>query len=263
MFGNDADAYELYMGRWSRLVAPRFLEWLAIPTSQKWLDVGCGTGTLTQAIIDLGNPESVHGIDTSSGFVDRARQFTADDRATFEAFDAGALPVESDQFDAVVSGLVLNFLPDVDLGLAEMVRAVKPDGTVAAYVWDYAGKMEVMRSFWDVALKLDPAAAAFDEGQKEPMLCQPEPLSDHFSHAGLVNVEVQSIDVGAHFENFDDYWLPFTGNQGSAPKYLATLDDKSRSALKQQLSAALPVSEDGSIELIARSWAVSGKRPIR
>ena len=259
-FGNDSDAYERYMGRWSRLVAGRFLDWLAVPASCEWLDVGSGTGNLSQAVLSQCDPAGVHGIEPSPGFVERARDSIRDQRASFETGDAGSLPVESAIYDAVVSGLVLNFIPDANGGIAEMVRAVRPGGTVAAYVWDYAGKMEIMRQFWDVATTLDPAASGFDEGRREPPLCNPEVLTEHFAGVGLTDVEVRTIDVEAHFADFDDYWGPFTGQQGSAPGYLMSLDEDSRNLLKEHLRTALPVEADGSIDLIARAWAVRGVR---
>lgn len=176
-------------------------------------------------------------------------------------FEPETLPFDSSAFDVVVSGLVLNFIPNIELGIAEMVRAVKPKGVVAAYVWDYGGKMEIMRKFWDTAVTLDPNAAKFDEGNREPALCNPDALTTHFEAAGLTGVSVHSIDAQAHFVDFDDYWTPFTGNQRSAPRYVASLDDKSRGSLKDQLHSALTFSPDGSLDLIARAWVVSGKRP--
>jgi SAM-dependent methyltransferase len=260
MFGNDSDAYERYMGRWSRLIAPEFLRNLDTSASASWLDVGCGTGNLTQAILESCDPASIHAIDTSSGFIDRARESVADQRVSLEMFDTETLPVDSSRFDVVVSGLVLNFIPEVELGIAEMVRAVKPGGTVAAYVWDYSGKMEIMRKFWDVAVGLDPGATKFDEGNREPALCNPEGLTAHFETAGLSNITVHSIDAEAHFVDFDDYWLPFTGNQGSAPRYVASLDLDARKSLEQNLRSSLSFASDGSLDLIARAWGISGKR---
>ena len=121
--------------------------------------------------------------------------------------------MESTAYDAVVSGLVRNFIPDVARGIAEMVCAVRPSGTVAAYVWDYAGKMEIMRQFWDVEVALDPAASKCDAGQREPALCNPEALKEHFVGAGLTGVEARSIDAAAHFVDFDDYWVRFAGSR--------------------------------------------------
>ena len=165
---SNADAYEKYMGRWSRLVSRIFLDWLAVPASSQWLDVGSGTGALSQGIIDHCEPLSVRGFDPVEVFVERAASSVGDYRATFESYDGQTLPVESGKYDAVVAGLVLNLMPDVDHGLAEMVRVTCPNGTVAAYVWDYGGKMEIMRRFWDVATALDPEASKFDEGQRKP-----------------------------------------------------------------------------------------------
>jgi SAM-dependent methyltransferase len=185
------DRYEPYMGRWSRQVAPGFLDWLQVPPGSKWLDIGCGTGALAAAILDRAQPASVLGIDPSAGFVEHARAHVADARASFEIGDAQQLPVESQRFDAVVSALVLNFVAKPELAAGEMARAARTGGTVAAYVWDYAGKMDLMRRFWEAAVELDPAAAAFDEGRRPVQLCQPAPLEALFVQAGLRGVEVQ------------------------------------------------------------------------
>ena len=108
---------------------------------------------------------------------------------------------------------MLNFIPNVDDGIAEMVRVSKSGGVVAAYVWDYGDKMEIMRRFWDVATTLDLEASRFDEGRRDPQLCRPEILTGYFEKAGLVDVELDSVDVEARFVDFDDYWSPFTGGQ--------------------------------------------------
>ena len=150
--------YEPYVGRWSRLVAKDFLQWLGLPSQLDWLDVGCGTGALTQTILQQVQPRSVTGIDPSAGFIDYAKAQINDPRVTFEVADAQSLPVQSAHFDVAVSGLVLNFVPKPLLAAQEMARAVRPEGVVAAYVWDYAGKMELMRYFWDAAVALDPEA---------------------------------------------------------------------------------------------------------
>ncbi len=256
----SGDAYEPYVGRWSRLVAREFLHWLAIAPSAHWLDVGCGTGALSQTILTNAAPALVHGIDPSEGYLTVAQQQVRDARARFEQGDARHLPVETATYDAVVSGLVLNFIPDVSAGLAEMVRVSKPGGTVAAYVWDYAGKIELMRYFWDAAVALKPEDRELDEGLRFP-LCQPEPLRNVFTEAGIRDVEVQSIDVPTHFQNFNDYWSPFLGGQFPAPDYAISLSEEDRAALCERLRTTLPIEEDGSIRLIARAWAVRGRRP--
>ena len=182
--------YERYIGRWSRPVTVAFLDWLAIPPGKAWLDVGCGTGALSQRILDTAAPASVVGVDSSEGFVAHAKAHVADKRADFRVGDAQALPVADGEFDAVLSGLVLNFVPDQAKAVSEMRRATRPGGFVAVYVWDYAGEMQLMRRFWDAAAALDPAARALDEGLRFP-LCRPDPLHALFTGAGLRDVETQ------------------------------------------------------------------------
>src|SRR5215469_11048070 len=176
--------YEPYVGRWSRLVAKELLRWLLLPPGKDWLDVGCGTGALTQTILEDALPNSIMGIDPSVGFVEYAKAHIATARASFKIGDARALPIDSASVDAVVSGLVLNFVPDPQLAVAEMVRVVRPGGMVAAYVWDYAGKMQLMRYFWDAATAVDPAARDLDEGRRVP-ICVPSPLAQMFIGAAL------------------------------------------------------------------------------
>jgi SAM-dependent methyltransferase len=251
--------YEPYVGRWSRLVAKDFLQWLALPAQLDWLDVGCGTGALTQAILQQMQPRSVTGIDPSAGFVDYAKAHVSDPRVTFEVADAQSLPVESARFDAAVSGLVLNFVPKPLLAAQEMARAVRSGGMVAAYVWDYAGKMELMRYFWDAAVELDPDASKLAEGLRFP-ICQPPALVALLDEAGLRDVESRAIDVPTTFRDFDDYWNPFLGGQGPAPGYAMSLSEERRVALRDRIRAMLPIGGDGSIPLIARAWAVRGQR---
>lgn len=250
--------YEPYVGRWSRLVAKDFLAWMMAPQNLDWLDVGCGTGALAESILRQAQPRSVKGIDPSAGFVEHARAHIVDPRATFDVADAQAIPVESAQFDAAVSGLVLNFVPKPWLAVREMARAVRPEGLVAAYVWDYAGKMELMRHFWNAAVELDRAAMELDEGRRFP-LCQPSPLTELFTQAGLREVQVLPIDVPTRFRDFDDYWTPFLGGQGPAPGYAMSLSEERREVLRDRIRARLPIASDGSIELIARAWAVRGR----
>ncbi|HSE00551.1 MAG TPA: class I SAM-dependent methyltransferase, partial [Burkholderiales bacterium] len=252
-------AYEPYVGRWSRLVAREFVDWLAIPPAARWLDVGCGTGALAETILRRANPAQVHGIDPSEGYLALAREQVRDPRVRFDVGDARRLPVETVTCDAVVSALVLNFIPDLAAGMAEMTRAVRPGGTVAGYVWDYAGKMELMRYFWDAVIALRPADLERDEGRRFP-ICHPGPLQQLFERSGLRKVEVRSIDVPTHFRNFEDYWTPFLGGQFPAPDYAMSLDEAARAALRERIRTHLPIAADGSIPLIARAWAVRGTR---
>lgn len=250
--------YEPYVGRWSRLVAEDFLLWLEMPEQLDWLDVGCGTGALAEVILRQAQPQSVIGMDPSAGFVEHARAHVSDPRATFEVADAQSLTVDSARFDAAVAGLVLNFVPKPLLAVQEMARAVRPGGMVAAYVWDYAGKMELMRYFWDAAVALDRDAFELDEGRRFP-ICQPIPLAALFNDAGLRDVQARAIDVPTTFRDFDDYWTPFLGGQAPAPGYAMSLTEERRGALRDRIRVALPIASDGSIPLIARAWAVRGR----
>jgi SAM-dependent methyltransferase len=249
------DLYEPYVGRWSRVVAQEFLGWLDMPRGARWLDVGCGTGALTQTILRDCAPRGVHGVDPSAGFLETAKQRTKD--ASFEVGDAQALPVKDGEFDTAVSGLVLNFVPKPERAANEMRRVVRSGGTVGAYVWDYAGKMELMRYFWDAAVELDPAAQPLDEGIRFP-LCNERALEKLLMDTGLRDVEVRAIDAPTPFRNFDDYWTPFLGGQGPAPSYCMSLDEARRLALRDRIRSRLPVRPDGSIHLVGRAWAVKG-----
>ena len=250
-------AYEPYVGRWSRLVAREFLAWLTIPPGARWLDVGCGTGALSQTILDVASPRQIRGFDPSEGYITFAREQIRDRRVSFRLGDAQALPEASGSYDVVVAGLVLNFVSQPSRMVAEMQRVARVGGTVAAYVWDYAGQMQLMRYFWDAAVALDPAASNLDEGQRFP-ICQPEPLRQLFRAEGLREVEVEMIDIPTAFRNFDDYWSPFLGGQAPAPCYAMSLSEERRSGLREHIRATLQIAADGSIHHIALSWAVSG-----
>ena len=256
----SGDAYEPFVGRWSRRVAREFIEWLAPATNARWLDVGCGSGALTQAILATAAPGDVLGVDPSEGFIAHARRYTQDSRAKFQVGDAQALPVANSSFDVAVAGLVLNFVPDPARAAAEMHRAVRVGGIVAAYVWDYADGMQLLRRFWDAVVVLDPAAGKLDEGRRFP-LCRREALRSLLNDVGLEQTEVRAIDVPTVFKNFDDYWSPFLGGQGPAPGYCVSLSDDRRVRLRNHLQATLPVASDGIIHLKARAFAVRGVKP--
>ncbi len=256
---SGGDAYEAFIGRWSRLVAADFVEWLGVGPGARWVDVGCGTGALSASIIERADPVSVVGVDPSADFVAAAGRRVTDARVAFVVGDAMALPVASGSADVVVSGLVLNFIPDVTLALREMTRVGVPRATIAAYVWDYAGRMEPLRRFWDAAVALDPAAITVDEGLRFP-ICAPDPLRRRFEGAGLTQVAVDAIEVPTVFRDFDDYWTPFLSGVGPAPGYAMSLGDDARAALRDRLRSSVPTDPDGSIHLVARAWAVRGRR---
>jgi SAM-dependent methyltransferase len=255
------DPYERYMGRWSRAVARPCLAWLGAPPHGRWLDVGCGTGALSAVILERAAPAEVVGIDPSAGFIATARAQTPDPRARFIVGDARALPDAVGTCDVAVSGLALNFVPEPATAMAELVRVLRPGGTLGIYLWDYAGQMALLRAFWDAAAALDPAAREMDEGPRFAAICHPEALAALCRRAGLRDVATRAIDVPTHFRDFDDYWQPFLGGQGPAPAYVATLDAEHQAALRERLRGNLPIAADGSIPLTARAWAVRGRRP--
>lgn len=253
------DPYERYIGRWSRAVAPLFLDWLAAPSGARWVDVGCGTGALSSAIADRCAPASLDGVEPSDGFRALAASRLGD-RAALHAGNGASLPLPDHGRDLVVSGLVLNFIPDLPAALREMQRVAVPGGTVAAYVWDYGGRMDVIRAFWDEAAALDPAAVPLHEAARFPQ-CRPEALSAAFASAGLSGVATAPLPLDAVFDGFDDYWSPFLGGQGPAPSYVASLDDARRTALREALRRRLPAGADGRLVLGAHAWAVRGTVP--
>ncbi len=252
------DPYELFMGRWSRLIAPEFIHWLEMPSDRSWLDIGCGTGSLSKTILALASPARILALDLSASFIQTARRTIDDPRVNFEVGTASRIPAATNSFDAVVSGLMLNFVPDPIQAVNEMRRVGRRGGVIAAYVWDYAQGMEMLRYFWDAAIALDPIVKGLDEGLRFP-ICQPERLEQLFMKAGPREIEVQAIEIKTVFKDFDDYWLPFLGGQGPAPGYVASLESERREDLKKALHGRLPIFEDGSIALQARAWAVRGR----
>jgi len=256
----DGEAYEQYVGRWSRPVGRMFLDWLSLPKGLRWVDVGCGTGALTKTIMEQADPSRVTGIEPSEGFLNVARAGIHDNRVEFKSGDAQSLPLEDAQADVSVSGLVLNFVPDKKRAVQVMRRIVQTRGTVALYVWDYAGEMQLMRYFWDAVTDLFPNGAEHDEGKQFP-ICNPEPLADLFRATGLRSVEARALDAPTTFADFNDYWNPFLGGQGPAGRYCVSLSEGDREQLRERLENTLPVSTDGTIQLIARAWAVRGTVP--
>lgn len=257
------DAYERYMGRWSRRIAEPFVLDLGVPPGLRWLDVGCGTGALSSAVLDLCAPASLVGVDSAAGLLESARARFADRGASvrFELADAARLPLDDDAVDVAVSGLVLNFVASPEATVAEIARVVGPGGIVAGYVWDYAAGMPIMSAFWDAAVELDPAADALDQSAR---FTRWEP---GFMHALLANapgiagatVETGQVAFDAVFHDFDDYWTPFLGGQGPAPAYAMSLDESDRARLRERVRSRLPAAEDGTITLPLRAWTVRGR----
>ncbi len=250
------DSYEAYMGRWSRKIASRFLDWFDAGDNLDWLDVGCGTGALSSTILNRCNPRSLIGIEQSDGFVATAQRNVRDERAIFEVGDAQALPLDDHSRDVVASALVLNFVPDIPKALSEMKRVVRPGGAITYYVWDYPGAgMEFMRAFWNAAISLDPSASDFAEGKRFPFYT-PDGLTELAANAGLQSIKCSAIEVPTIFKNFEDYWRPFTLGAGPAPGYCVSLADDARERLRKRLDDDLPRQGDGSIAFNARAWAI-------
>ena len=255
-FWSRADVYERFMGRWSRQVAPDFVSWLALDEGLRWVDVGCGTGVLTAAVLSTAAPASVVGVDPSAAFLDGARTRVDDQRVAFAVGGASEIPLPDDSVDVAVSGLVLNHVPDAGSALREMQRVVAAGGTVAAYVWDYADGMQMLRRFWDAAKALDPEVREQEGASLD--VCRPEPLAGVAESSGLRDVAVGAFEVPMVFADFNDYWTPFLSGGAPAPAYLEALPADRRDALREQLRTTLPTDDDGTVRLTARAWAVRG-----
>jgi SAM-dependent methyltransferase len=254
------DSYDAFMGRWSRRVAPEFLAWLDRAPGLDWLDVGCGTGALSEAILAGAAPRDLLAVDPSEAFAATARA-RLHPRADVRVAGAGALPADDASRDAVVAGLVLNFVPDRPGALAEMRRVARPGGTVAFYVWDYpGGGMAFLSAFWRAATALDPAAADLRETGRFPF-CTPDGLTALARDAGLAGIEARAIVIPTAFASFEDFWHPFTLGAGPAPGYVAGLDPQARDRLRDRLDADLPRESDGRIVLSARAWALRATAP--
>ena len=250
-------SYEDFMGRWSRRLAPEFISWLQIPPGVHWLDVGCGTGALADAVCSHADPASVVGCDPAAPFVEFARERSRDNRQSFEIAGIGSLPRRPDGYGSVASLFALNFLPDPKGAVHEMRSVAAPRSTVSACVWDYSEGMLFLRHFWDAAVSQDSAASALDEGNRFP-LCRRNALMALFRDSDLGDVRCEPIEIRTAFASFDDYWRPFLGGTGPAPSYVASLDAARRARLARRLEETLPRGPDGTIALAARAWAVRG-----
>ncbi len=253
----SGDPYEFFMGRWSTLVAHSFVDWLSPSPDRKWLDIGCGSGALSEAIIKHHQPAGLTAIDQSEGFV-KTTQNRLGKTALCRVGDALALPLTDKSVDFAVSGLVLNFISEPENALAEMRRVTVDGGTVAVYVWDYAGTMEFLNTFWDVAIALNPGASDLHEGKRFPE-SNAQGLSKHFEQAGFIETSSAPIQIDTRFKDFNDYWRPFLGGQGPAPTYLLSLADRDQETLKAKLRERLPIQKNGSIHMVAQAWAMRGQ----
>lgn len=252
------EGYEQRIGRWSRRIAEQFAGWVGSESCQRVLDVGAGTGALSEAIANHAAPARLVALDPSVADLRYGREKRLNGDARSVAGSAFTLPFASKTFDAVLSGLVLNQFRDARAVVSEMVRVTKPGGTVAGYVWDFAGRMEPLRRFWDAAIALDERAREFDQGVKFP-LCRLERLAQLFKDAGMRSVETQTVDVEAVYENFDSLWEPLVTGNGSVVDYALSLPPEHRCALRERMRRTVESGADGSIRLTVRALAVRGE----
>ncbi|MEA2308358.1 MAG: hypothetical protein QOI65_644 [Thermoleophilaceae bacterium] len=257
-FETSARAYDRHVGRYGAALAAELVDFAGVRPGARALDVGCGPGALTAALVDRVGAGSVAAVDRSASFVAACRQRLPG--VDVRIGSAERLPFADGEFDFALSQLVVNFLDDARAGVTDMRRVTGDGGVVAACVWDYTGGMTMLRAFWDAALAVDPERAGeLDEGRRM-RYCRPDELATLWEAAGLVEVESVPIVVGAKYENFDDFWSPLPLGVGPSGAYCASLDAATREALRAECRRRLG-SPSGPFELSARAWAVHGRAP--
>ena len=257
-FRVPANAYERFVGRYSPALAGELIAFAGVSPGMRALDVGCGPGPLTAALADLLGAENVAAADPSEPFVEACRARVPG--AEVVVASAEALPFADDAFDAALSQLVVNFMEDAELGVREMARVTRPGGIVASCVWDYAGEMTLLRTFWDAAREVAPErAAARDEGVAMRWAGEGD-LAELWRSVGLEGVRFDALVVRAEYEDFEDLWWPLPTGVGPAGAFAKSLDEERRGQLRETLRQRLGVGE-GPFELSARAWAVAGQKP--
>jgi SAM-dependent methyltransferase len=255
MFRTSAAAYDGFMGRYGAELARALCDAAGVRPGHRAVDVGCGPGALVGELVELLGAGNVAAVDPSPPFAAACRDRFPGVRV--EEAPAERLPFADGAFDHALAQLVVNFMSDAPAGIREMARVTRPDGTVGAAVWDYAGQMTLLRAFWDAAAALDPGAAERDEG-RVMRHCTPEELGALWSSCGLDAVDVRAAVVGAGYRDLNDLWLPLETGVGPAGAYVARLAPEARTALRAELGRRLAVG--GSPFLLrARAWIATGR----
>ena len=258
----DGNGYELQMGRWSRRLAPLFIDFAGIKEGGHVLDVGCGTGSLAFALSQNRNVKSISAIDFSPIYIEHAQQRTNDPRIQFQVGDACALPFEDASFDHTASLLVLAFIPEVDVAVREMRRVTRPGGIVAASMWDTRGGLTIGRMFWDTAAMLDPSAVERRSKVYTRPMARPGDLARAWQAAGFHDVVDGMITIRMDFACFEDFWSPMEGTDGPYAEYVGTLPIEGKNKLRDALRLAYIDGEpDGARSYTATAWAVKGRVP--
>ena len=253
----DGDAYDRFMGCWSRAVGEVFLNWVRSPSGARWLDIGCGTGILTQLILDKAAPESVVAIDPEGAQIQHARPRSLADRVSFRVADAHALPFNEATFDVVASGLVLNFIRDQARALLEMRRVAVRGGVVTGYVWDFAAEFSPS---WPLRIGLSEMGVGVPHVPGAARSSVHE-LRGLFERAGFEQISLRSFDVTVTFPNFEDFWQSQTQRYSPVGKLVAALETRERLRLSANVRSMLPKRTDGQTEYSARANAVKARVP--
>ena len=253
----DGEAYEVLMGRWSRLVGDQFIDWLDAPKGLRWLDVGCGNGAFTERVISRCAPTEVVGIDPSQEQLAYAVARSGTKLAKFQTGDAQNLAFADGSFDVAVMALVLSFLPDPAKAVAEMVRVVRPGGWVATYIWDIPGGGLPHAPFHTAMKSLGislPIPAGSGNSQRDSMLAL-------WQQSGLKSVDVTVIRIQTTYVDFDEFWNTSTVRVGPLSKAINEMPSSMRERLRSRLREQLPTQSDGTISYEAFANAVKGRRP--
>ena len=257
---SEPQAYERFMGRWSRSLARLFVRFADVRDGDTVLDVGSGTGALAANVARMAPSSRIVGIDPAASYVALAQSQRGSVLIHFEVSDAQQMRFDNGTFDRTLSLLVVNFIPDARKALGEMKRVTKPGGAVAAAVWDYGEGMEMLRAFWDEAVALTPTNAARDE--RNLPLCRRGDLARLWREQGLQDVVEEGLTIETRFASFDDFWTPFLERQGPAGAYAASMSAPDREALRVRLRRRLlGPGPDKPFMMHARAWAVRGRLP--